>query len=112
MSKESNKRWKQTSKLICNGVQTLSKAPDKHVQGIYPTYIESADGCYIYNGMDRYIDYPLGLGAILLGHNYPAVNDSIQQQLLRGITFSIFSMLSLITKNISNIFLHQPCTGL
>ena len=48
------KHWQLTSKLICNGVQTLSKAPDKQVEGVYPIYLESADGCYVWDENRRY----------------------------------------------------------
>lgn len=81
--------WRQTCEVIPNGVQTLSKMPEKHVKGVYPTYIDRADGAYIWSGDKKYIDYPLGLGTIILGHNHSDVNRAAIEQLNRGVIFSL-----------------------
>lgn len=83
-------KWKKTSKLITCGVQTLSKMPSKYVEGVYPKYIEYADGCYVYdNKANRYIDYPCALGAITLGYNHPDINKAVKVQIEQGVLYSL-----------------------
>ena len=73
VSKKSKKDWRKSEKLIPCGVQTLSKMPSKFVGGAYPIYLEWGKGAYVGdNEGNRFIDYPLGLGAVLLGHGYNA----------------------------------------
>jgi len=94
VSRQSKRRWKKTSKLIANGVQTLSKRPDKFIEGVYPIYLEKGAGAWVYDGEDNaFIDYPLGLGAILLGHAYPEVSVAITRQACKGLTFTLPSDL-------------------
>jgi glutamate-1-semialdehyde 2,1-aminomutase len=51
----------------------------------FPLYIERADGPYKWDvDGHRYIDYWMGHGALLLGHNPPAVRDAVREQALRG----------------------------
>lgn len=48
-------------------------------------YAERADGACKWDvDGHRYIDYVVGHGALLLGHNYPAVTEAVQAQLARG----------------------------
>jgi glutamate-1-semialdehyde aminotransferase len=63
--------------------------PSKYVEGVYPKYIDRGDGAYIYAGERGYIDYPLGLGAVLLGHNIKEVNMAVLGQLTRGNIFPL-----------------------
>ncbi len=60
--------WDRTIKVIPDGVQTISKMPSKHIEPLYPKYIDWAKGAYVYSGEKKYIDYPCGLGSILLGY--------------------------------------------
>ena len=90
LSKNSKKHWKKSLKLIPDGVQTLSKMPSKYVEGIYPIYLEQGKGCYVSDREGNlFIDYPLGLGAILLGHNYPAVTNAVMERLKQGNIFTL-----------------------
>lgn len=82
--------WLKTCEVIPDGVQTLSKMPSKHVNRIYPKYITKGDGAYVWGNNDKkYIDYPCGLGAILLGYNNPVWNRAIIDQLSKGVLFSL-----------------------
>ena len=70
--------------------QTFSKSPSSFVEGIYPVYAEKAQGCHLYDvDGNEYIDYLMALGPIVLGYNYPAINEAIQEQLKKGIIFSL-----------------------
>ena len=82
--------WLKTCELIVDGVQTLSKMPSKHVEGVYPKYITHGKGAYVW-GDDgkKYIDYPCALGAILLGHANDRVNQACIERLHKGTIFSL-----------------------
>jgi glutamate-1-semialdehyde aminotransferase len=76
--------------LIPGVTQTLSKSPSQWVQGVAPCYLQRAHGAHVWDVDDnRYLDFPMALGPVLLGHGYPAVNQAIVDQLRSGITFTL-----------------------
>jgi glutamate-1-semialdehyde aminotransferase len=78
------------SELIPGGSQTLSKGPTQWVQGVAPAYLQRADGAHVWDvDGNRYLDFPMALGPVLLGHRHPAVEQAIVEQLRSGITFSL-----------------------
>jgi glutamate-1-semialdehyde 2,1-aminomutase/spore coat polysaccharide biosynthesis protein SpsF len=92
-SPKSKRDFKKSANLIPCGVQTLSKMPNKFVEGVYPIYLEWGKGAYVGDHTSRFIDYPLGLGAILLGHAYPEVVKAVQIRLADGNLFICPSIL-------------------
>ena len=80
----------RAQRIIPGVTQTLSKSPSQWVQGIAPSYIERAKGAHVWD-VDgrRYLDFPMGLGPVMLGHGYPAVDQAIVEQLRSGITFTL-----------------------
>ena len=101
----SKKLLKKAQKLIPALSQTFSKAPYSYVEGVYPSYLKSGKGSVVTDVDDnKYIDYVLGLGPIILGYNYPKVNSAIIRQLKNGISFSIAHPLEVETsEKISSI---------
>ncbi len=99
--------WEKTIQLIPDGVQTKSKMPSKHVQPLYPLYIDRAEGAYLYSRNRKYIDYPCALGAILLGYHYHEVDQAVIKQLARGVIYSLPSRLE--TKLAEKIVELIPC---
>ena len=85
--------------------QTFSKAPYSYVDGVYPTYLTKGKGSKVYDvDGNRYIDYVLSLGPIILGYNYKPVDDAIKKQLKNGISFSIPHTLELeLSKKLKSI---------
>jgi glutamate-1-semialdehyde aminotransferase len=81
--------WNRTKQLIPDGVQTLSKMPERHVNGVYPKYCDGGAGAYMKCGEKRYIDFPMGLGAVILGHANPVVNVAVKKRLDSGTIFSL-----------------------
>jgi len=81
--------WENALRLMPKGTQTMSKCPDQFVDGIYPKFVKSGKGAYLY-GLDgkKYLDYMCGLGPIILGYNHKTTNDAIKKQLKDGIIFS------------------------
>ena len=56
--------------------------------GEAPRFIDRADGCYIYDvDGNRYIDYIDSWGPMILGHNFPAVRESVAKACEKGLSF-------------------------
>jgi glutamate-1-semialdehyde aminotransferase len=52
---------------------------------VYPRYFDRASGAYLWDvDKNRYIDYQLGYGPVVLGHADPRVTASVVQELERG----------------------------
>ena len=81
--------WENAVRLMPRGTQTMSKCPDQFVDGVYPKFVKSGKGAYLY-GLDgkKYLDYMCALGPIILGYNHDRTNKAIKKQLKNGIVFS------------------------
>jgi glutamate-1-semialdehyde-2,1-aminomutase len=81
--------WENALRLMPRGTQTMSKCPDQFVDGVYPKFVKSGKGAYLY-GLDgkKYLDYMCALGPIILGYNHKSINKAIKKQLKNGIIFS------------------------
>jgi glutamate-1-semialdehyde aminotransferase len=76
--------------LIPGASQTLSKGPTQWMRGVAPAYLERAEGAYVWDvDGNRYLDFPMALGPVLLGHRHPAVETAIEEQLRSGIVFTL-----------------------
>lgn len=82
--------------VIAHGALTNSKRPESFIEGVYPTHLVKARGCYAWDVSGRrYIDYICSLGAILLGHANNSVIRAIRAQLDLGSIFSLSSALEI-----------------
>jgi glutamate-1-semialdehyde-2,1-aminomutase len=87
---ESLKLMKKAESLIPGISQTFSKAPNQFVRGVTPVYIERAEGCRMWDvDGNEYVDFPLALGPIILGHKDPDVDAAVRAQLDKGTIFSL-----------------------
>lgn len=86
----SNRLKKRATKVIPSLTGTFSRSATAYVEGVYPVYVQSANGSH-FTDVDgnQYIDYLCGLGPITLGYNYKPVNAAIIRQLKKGILFSL-----------------------
>lgn len=92
----SMKYLKIAEKRIPALTQTFSKAAFTFVKGVYPVYVDHAKGSHIFDvDGNEFIDYLCGLGPILLGYGYAAVDNAIREQLKNGILFSLPHKLEL-----------------
>lgn len=80
----------KAERLIPSCSQTFSKGPSQFVQGVAPVFLARGSGSRVWDvDGNEYIDYPMGLGPVILGHNYPAVTAAITRQLQHGSAFSL-----------------------
>ena len=87
---ESDRLWERARRVIPSGTQTLSKAPSQFVDGVSPKFLARGRGCHVWDvDGNEYIDYPMALGPILLGYDYPAVTAAVIAQLHEGTTFTL-----------------------
>lgn len=91
---QSRALWDRAIKVIPSGTQTLSKAPDQFVRGVSPIFLQRGRGCHVWDvDGNEFIDYPMGLGPILLGYNHPAVTEAVTRQIHEGTTFTLMHPL-------------------
>ena len=87
---ESTRLLKKAEGLIPNCSQTFSKAPNQFVRGVTPSFVERAEGCRVWDvDGNEYIDFPMALGPIILGHKDPDVDAAVRAQLDKGTIFSL-----------------------
>jgi len=85
---ESEALYDQALRIIPWGTQTGSKRPPEDLRGFYPPYIERGQGAYVFDlDGNRYIDYKLACGPIILGHAYKAVDKAVMSKLEGGIVY-------------------------
>lgn len=73
---------------VCS--QTFSKCPTQMVAGVAPNFLQRGKGCHVWDvDGNEYIDYLMGLGPVVLGYGYPAVDDAITEQLRSGTILSL-----------------------
>lgn len=92
--KRSYELWGRAPDLLLNGVVTLSKSPVHVALGACPVYVERAKGAYFWDcDGNRYIDYVMALGPILLGYANEAVDGAVKRQMEKGFLYSLSSPL-------------------
>jgi glutamate-1-semialdehyde 2,1-aminomutase/spore coat polysaccharide biosynthesis protein SpsF len=79
-----------TERLIPSSSQTFSKGPTQYVQGVAPAFLARGRGSHVWDvDGNEYIDCPMALGAVILGHNYPSVSEAVILQMQDGVVFSL-----------------------
>jgi len=80
--------------LIPAFTQTLAKGPGQYVQGVAPIYAARAKGAHLWDvDGNRYLDYTMAVGPLILGYGHEVVDRAIERQLRDGITFSLMHPL-------------------
>src|SRR4030067_2317681 len=79
-TKKSRAHFEKAKKVLPSGVESNVRFFEP-----YPFYVARAKGPYIFDlDGNRIIDYALGYGPMILGHNYPAVMKAAKAQIDRG----------------------------
>jgi glutamate-1-semialdehyde aminotransferase len=92
-----NQRYSKSQALLARAreaipgqAQTFSKGWTQYPLGAAPVFATRADGGYVWDADgNRFIDWPMALGPLLLGHNHSAVNAAVRKQLDDGVAFSL-----------------------
>ena len=86
MMTKSESLFERAVKRIPGGVNSPVRAYG--AIGEAPRFIERADGCYIYDvDGNKYVDYIDSWGPMILGHNFPAVRESVLKACEKGLSF-------------------------
>jgi glutamate-1-semialdehyde 2,1-aminomutase len=86
--KKSEKLFKDSQKVIPGGVNSPVRA--FKAVGSKPVFIEKARGPYLFDvDGNRYIDYCLSWGPMILGHANPRVLGRVKQVMSKGTSFGI-----------------------
>src|SRR5438128_8083722 len=87
---KSREYFARARKVIPSCTQTFSKGPTQFVQGVAPVFLRRGQGSHVWDvDGNEYIDYPMALGPVILGHNYPEVTEAATRQTQDGVTFSL-----------------------
>ena len=80
----------RAKELIPSGSQTFSKGPSQFVQGVAPVYLERGEKAHVWDvDGNEYVDTVLALAPIILGYCDPCVDGAVQEQLKKGVSFSL-----------------------
>lgn len=94
----------RATRVTVNGSQTLSKRAEAFAAGVFPTAVISGNGCRIRTiDNSEMIDFICGLGALLLGHAHPHIEEAIIRQLKDG---PLCSLPHKIEAEVSERFCH------
>ncbi len=77
--KQSQEYLRRAEKVIPSCTQTFSKGPTQFLQGVAPVFLARAQGSHVWDvDGHEYIDYPMALGPVVLGHGDPGVTAAVQ----------------------------------
>jgi len=86
----SEEYFARAEKVIPSATQTFSKGHTQFVRGVAPLFLQRAEGSHVWDvDGNEYIDYPMALGPIVLGHNDPDVRAAVSAQLADGVALSL-----------------------
>lgn len=85
----SNALLARARKVIPSASQTFSKGPNQWVRGVSPHYLVRGEGAWVWDADgNKYLDYLMALGPIILGYGNERVNEAVTRQLRDGTVFS------------------------
>ena len=90
-TKKSQAHFNEAKKVLPAGVESNVKFFEP-----YPFYVKRAKGAYIFDlDGNKIIDYALGYGPMILGHNHPAVIKAAKDQIDKGTLYGASHDLSI-----------------
>lgn len=78
--------YAKAKRLIPGGTQLLSKRPELHLPGLWPTYYQKAKGCRVWdlNGRELIDTSYMGIGACILGYADEDVDRAVRNAIKLG----------------------------
>jgi len=81
--------YEEACKYVVGGT-TKAKMPDNNIVGAYPIYASRGKGAYLWDvDGNKYIDYVLGYGIIVLGYCEQVVDEAAVSEIHDGFTFPL-----------------------
>lgn len=81
---ESRRAWERTKAFVAGGVSTGLRASMRP----HPLFFEGGEGPFLTDiDGNRYLDYVLGWGPVILGHGHQSLTAAVRDQLPRGATY-------------------------
>ncbi|MDC1107686.1 aminotransferase class III-fold pyridoxal phosphate-dependent enzyme [Gammaproteobacteria bacterium] len=75
--------------VIPDQSHTFSKAHHQYPVKFAPRYVTSAHGCVLNTNLGPFTDWSMGLGPVIKGYNFQALNDHLTQKINHGIAYSL-----------------------
>ena len=89
---KSDAYWFRAEESIFSLVQLYEEGSGSHVRGNYPRFMQRGMHGHIWDvDGNEYIDFDMGLGPVILGYCYEAVDRAVVKQLQLGAHFSLVS---------------------
>lgn len=86
----SNQLLAEAKRLVPGLTQSMMKRPEHFAPGAFPVFVVRGQGALVEDADGQeYIDFISGLGANMLGHQHPAVVESIRAHLDEGVLHSL-----------------------
>ncbi|MCH6256854.1 aminotransferase class III-fold pyridoxal phosphate-dependent enzyme [Puniceicoccaceae bacterium K14] len=96
MTPKHAEHYQRSLKSIPWATQTNAKRYDGELVPSRPPFLKRAKGCRVWDLDDKeYIDFKASLGPIILGYQYPLIEDAIKNQLSNGVLFSMASPIEI-----------------
>jgi len=102
---KSKELFQNTKNYLSGGVaSSLHKSPNEE----YPIFIESASGSKLYDvDGNEYIDYMGAFGPMILGYNFPDLNEAVIRQIAKGTHYAApTESIKILCEKLVNII---PC---
>lgn len=98
MTPKNAEHYKRALKIMPWATQTNAKKLQPNWGEAMPPFIKHAEGCRMWDLDDReYIDFLCALGPIILGYQYPDVDNAVREQMKKGVLYSMASPIELET---------------
>src|SRR5690554_1258063 len=103
----SEAEFRRALKVIPEGT-TQARTPSTLIVGAYPIFGQRGKGAYVWDvDGNRYIDWILSFGTIVLGHSHPVVNEAVIREIEEGFALPLTRLVQ--TELAELLVKHIPC---
>ncbi len=84
--KRSRELYQESRLYLAGGTSTSAR----NAMRPFPLFVERGEGAYLYDvDGNKYVDYILGWGPLILGHSHPHVVETVERYLKKGQTYGV-----------------------